>query len=459
MPNVRRASHLALALCTWTSLAAAQAESAPKAEAPPAATVKAEAPPAATVKAEAPPAATVKAEAPPSLAAATREPGVSPWEARTLDEALSPVWHGGLETDVGYAKYTHSVPTTAAEDFYDFRGRFVVGPEITHPFGGEYFLRAKAQLVAWIREAAGIYQINADDVYGQIGQKGVWDVTLGRFMTWRVYQKGLGFDLYTLEDTGALLKTFVSSAFYPHIYEVDEIFYRAQSGRVAAHVYPTPWSGIEVTGQYGSEITSNILGGRVAAGVSLPFLTLIAGAEYRSQRPSQEQYSLDANNAKTFCDDCGKTKTYGGGGSAAVKVKPIEVGVSAATERSKTWSSLGAGGGTLDTTSSFKRTSFGGYGELDVGTLVLGRSLKLGAGLDRTETLFDSSAAGVAGTFLRHVQGAAYVAYPLGFNDSMVKLVVSKADGTQKVPQGPGLPDIAQDDHMLAARLRLTMNF
>jgi len=39
------------------------------------------------------------------------------------------------------------------------------------------------------------YQINADDVYGQAGFKGIWDLKIGRFRTWRVYHKGAGFDL------------------------------------------------------------------------------------------------------------------------------------------------------------------------------------------------------------------------------------------------------------------------
>jgi hypothetical protein len=115
------------------------------------------------------------------------------------------------------------------ETVYDSRGRFVLGPMFTRDLGNDYFLRVTGQVVAWVREdLANYYQINADDVYVQVGQQGLWDFMAGRFLTWRVFRKGLGFDLYTLEDTGARTgPNFTdTSQWFPHAYEVNTIFMR-----------------------------------------------------------------------------------------------------------------------------------------------------------------------------------------------------------------------------------------
>src|SRR5437588_282202 len=107
------------------------------------------------------------------------------------------------EVDVGYAQYTFDSPTYKPERFYDVRGRFVMGPTLTHEFSGHYFIRARGEAVAWLRDVVGQYQVNVDDVWAQVGDKGRWDLKVGRFFSWRVYHKGLGVDLYTLDDTGA----------------------------------------------------------------------------------------------------------------------------------------------------------------------------------------------------------------------------------------------------------------
>ena len=125
------------------------------------------------------------------------------------EQIWSPLeWAGGrmhaqIELDVGYASYKYPErQDRPGETEYDMRGRFVLGPPFRYPFGDGYFLDVVGQLVAWVREQDNEYQINADDVYVQVGNA-KWDLQVGRFMTWRVYQKGLGFDLYTLEDNGA----------------------------------------------------------------------------------------------------------------------------------------------------------------------------------------------------------------------------------------------------------------
>src|SRR5262249_21250696 len=88
-------------------------------------------------------------------------------------------WAGGLTTDVGYVKYSFDNKTILPEDYYDVRGRFVVGPTVKYRFGENWFVRARGEVVAWVRET-NTYQINADDVFGQIGQRELWDFKLGR---------------------------------------------------------------------------------------------------------------------------------------------------------------------------------------------------------------------------------------------------------------------------------------
>jgi hypothetical protein len=373
-------------------------------------------------------------------------PGVAPWFSAPFDSGMTLEWHGGFEMDVGYASYTHETESLRPETFQDFRGRFVAGPVLRRDFGPDYFFRASGQMVAWVREQASIYQVNVDDVYAQVGKKGVWDLTVGRFMTWRVYRKGLGWDLYTLEDTGATYGTFADvGKFYPHTYEVDDIFLRATPGRAAVHLYPTPWSGIELVGQYGRLEQDNILGGRAAAGVTFSHFNASAAGEYLRQSPALQSGSNDTTTGAFIpCDTCGVTKRRGVGGGATFNFSPVELGLSAATERVKSVQP----NGTPDTSASGKRTSFGGYAEFDVGKFVIGRALIIGAGLHRTEQLADS------GDFKRHVQEAGYIAFPLGFNNAMLKFVYSKADGVFRNSQG-----LEQRDHMGSGRLRLRFDF
>ena len=59
------------------------------------------------------------------------------------------------------------------------------------------------------------------------------------------HTRGIGestgaFDLFTLEDTGALVRPPVSNrAYYPDIYETSFILLREEAGSVAFHAFPT----------------------------------------------------------------------------------------------------------------------------------------------------------------------------------------------------------------------------
>jgi hypothetical protein len=377
-------------------------------------------------------------------------PGVAVWQKSAFPAPARLEWHGSMETDVGFARYTFDTPSENPSSFYDFRGRFVLGPAFRYDFSGDYFFRTTGQFVAWIREQVGLYQINVDDVYAQVGKSELWDFMVGRFLTWRVYRKGLGYDLYTLEDTGALLLGNIEGGnFGPHIYEVDHIFMRRTPGRAAFHLYPSSWSGIEVVGEYGKEGTSNTGGGRAAANITYDFLSLSAGAEYRFLRPAQEAASLQADGVtKIECKRCGVTERWGFGGGAVLRYKPIEAGFNATLAKQLVYSQKD---GTPDKNGNGQTMSFGGYLELDVGSPTFARPLIVGAGAHRTEILTEVE------EFKRHVQGVAYIAYPLGFNNAMVKFVLSQSDVLWEEPSGDMF--ILRNSKMVAGRIRVSFNF
>ncbi len=381
---------------------------------------------------------------------------VRPASSHTLE------WHGGLEADGGYASYTFERNQARPQSFYDTRGRFVVGPTVQYDFGEnkEWFVRARGELVAWMREY-GAYQINADDVYGQFGLKGKWDFKIGRFRTWRVYHKGYGFDLYTLEDQGACrISTAVTgscsletggTAFGPHTYEVSHLYDREPAGRAALHVYPTSWSGIELATGVGNNGANNTLAGRGAAMVHFDFLRVSAAAEYRSSKPAQEKAFTDPNTSQLVdCPNCGVSRAYGVGGSLEVTVKPVAVALNAAQSHETQYT---ATNGTLDQDATNKRTSLGGYAELDAGSLIVDRSLIVGFGLNRTEVVDDIK------NFEQHYQSAAYLLYPLGFNAASVKLVFSQATLDIQSAKGAGVAETLPLSTMRAVRLRLTYPF
>ena len=347
-------------------------------------------------------------------------------------------WHGNLELDGGYVKYSWA-GAFVPESVYDSRGRFVLGPMLTQTLGNDYFLRVTGQVVAWVREIYGIYQINADDVYVQVGKQGLWDFMAGRFLTWRVFRRGLGFDLYTLEDTGALASTDFTnaSAFYQHMYEVSTIFMRdsetsgVPAGRAAFHLYPNAWSGIELVGSYGRlNSGANALGGRLAGGINPKYFSLLVGAEYEG---------WSAPQAFAGCDKCGTERTYGAGGSAAlIPWRPLEIAFSFAEGKHEEWAAAVGAAYTSHTT-----RSWGGYLQLDAGSVLMDRSLIAGGSFFRTEDTNQDN------DYQRHHQLAAYLAYPLGFNNAVVKLVFSYATGYQQDHSG----ELHHAD-MYSARLR-----
>jgi hypothetical protein len=231
-----------------------------------------------------------------------------------------------------------------------------------------------------------------------------------------------------------------TGALFKHMYEVNTIFIRDPSigpvGRAALHVYPHSWAGIELVGTYGHlDVSQNVLGGRVAFAIQpkdiflLEHFSLLAGAEYQVQ-------SQDIPQAG--CDACGKNKDYGAGGSVGFAWQPIELAFSVAQGKHEEWaSSIGAA------YTNYTISSLGGYLQLDAGSLFTIRSLIVGGGFFRTEYRTEDD------LYERHDQLVGYLAYPLGFRNSVVKLVLSEAHGYMQ----PRAAD-STDGYMYSARLR-----
>lgn len=338
------------------------------------------------------------------------------------DSGLS--WSGSLETDTGYGTYTFDSAALHDEEVYDFRGRFVFGPTVEHRFWNDWFFRARGEAVLWIREQFGVYQVNADDVFAQFGKHNVWDFKLGRFRPWRVYHRGLGFDLFTLEDAGACVQNPCSAeagTFGPRMYEVNFIYDRGTPGHAALHVYPTSWSGLELAAVYGQAGVSNHIGVRAAAMVHFDFLRVMGAAELRSARPREEASSTDGMGNTMECENCGVSQRTGYGGGIELTLPPFEAGVNAALGATDIYTVTT---GAFDEGASNDTRTFGGYLELDVGTMAFDQGLIIGFGLNKTEAL------AVNENFREHLQYAAYIAYPLGFNGALVKLVLSRSDLT-----------------------------
>ncbi len=361
-------------------------------------------------------------------------------------------WDGNAQIDIGYASYTFESLTNPPEDFYDFRGRFVFGPVLHHDFGNDFFFRATGQAVMWVREEFNKYQINADDVYFQLGKSNSFDFQFGRFELWQVYHRGRGFDLFTLDDTGALRTSpFEGGQFGVDIYEVNEILLRETPGHLALHYYPTRWLGFELGGAYGKQLLNNTYGARFAADLNFDFLRLSGAGEYRTARPAQEQRAVNPDGTTTPCDDCGRKSSFGGGGGAVVKLGFVDLGVSYAYKKVESFS---LASGDADLPGSGSTSSMGGFLELDPGKLLFKRSFVLGVGFHRTKLLADNN------DFQQHDQGAAYAIYPLGFNDASVKLVLAKADLRTEEDTGGGTAGkLIYNNDMLAGRLRFSYYF
>jgi hypothetical protein len=392
----------------------------------------------------------------------------TPTEVKPAPSAEPPrmpllTWSGGLEWDSGYARYNAQDPATIDDRFYDHRGRFVIGPLLHANVGQKLFFEATGQLVAWLKEQGGSkYQINVDDAWGKFGQKTVWDVQVGRFEAWPVYNKfpirdrdarpGVelneaagAFDLYTLEDTGALCSPPLATGGYcTDIYEVNFILLREEVGSVAVHIFPHRMLKLELHGKYGDQNgQTNHLGGRFAA-IFQPadFIRLSAGAELRKQSQSSPA-KLDPEGDGTFVEreNGARLDRRGAGGGVVLKFGPVELAGNGAIGIVDSWDQEGK----PIADNSPQIVSYGGYGQVTLGPVTLG-----GAGnyTLRTDPSHNRQT---------HIQTAGYVYYPFWDNLSL-KLVGSYARGTDD-PFNLRDTRVPPTNEFIGARLRLKYVF
>lgn len=395
-----------------------------------------------------------------------------PTETKQADEAepRRPVFlslYGSLEDDIGYARYDAEDDSLTDDTLFDHRGRFVVGPLLHLDLPSDFFFEATGQLVAWIKNNESNPLIASDDAWGKFGKMNLWDVQVGRFEAWRVFQKfpvrshdlgrefhsrGVGesagaFDLFTLEDTGALFAPPVSSrAYYADMYEVSYILLREEAGSVAFHYFPSSDAGFELHLKYGEQAQQNKYGVRFAAvGRPLDALMLSAGGEWRTSRTGSPQRSPDPTRPGEFleCDNCGRADQYGGGGGAVLVAGPFELSASVAYGKEQGYRAVD---GILDNELTRETMSVGGYAQL-----TLAGSVNLGGAAFHTQRLDR------ADNFQTHTQTAGYLFYPIS-RDLSVKLVVTYATGEDdRLENRDAIPP--PHNSFFAARLRLKYFF
>jgi hypothetical protein len=375
-------------------------------------------------------------------------------------------WYGSLESDVGFARYEAEEEDKTDDTLQDHRGRFVVAPML-HLELSQFFFEATGQLVAWVKNNEGLPLIAADDVWGKFGKQDVWDIQVGRFEAWRVYQKfpvrfhNLGpafhsrsigestgaFDLFTLEDTGALVTPPVSSrAYYVDMYEVSHILLREEAGSVAFHYFPGERWGAELHVKYGEQAQQNKRGARLAIiGRPLRQLQLSAAAEIRTSRTGSPRRAADPANPGEYieCDDCGRLDQSGFGGGAVLYLGPLEVAASAAFGHETGYDTVD---GTKDPEATLDIRSFGGYAQVTIA------STSIGGAVNNTQRLDE------ADNFQTHLQTAGYIFQALS-RDLSLKLVVTYATGKDDRADQRGDAIEPPNNSFLGARLRLKYYF
>jgi hypothetical protein len=375
-------------------------------------------------------------------------------------------WYGSLESDVGFARYEAEEEDKTDDTLQDHRGRFVVAPML-HLELSDFFFEATGQLVAWVKNNEGLPLIAADDVWGKFGKQDVWDIQVGRFEAWHVYQKfpmrfhNLGpafhsrsisestgaFDLFTLEDTGALVTPPVSSrAYYVDMYEVSHILLREEAGSVAFHYFPGENWAAELHLKYGEQAQQNKRGARLAI-IGRPFrqLQLSAAAEYRTSRTGSPRRSADPSNPGEYleCDNCGRLDQSGFGGGAVLDLGPLEVSASAAFGHEEGYDTVD---GTKDPEATRDIRSFGGYAQVTIS------DTSIGGAVNNTQRLDE------ADNFQTHLQTAAYIFQALS-RDLSLKLVLTYATGKDDRADQRGDDIAPPNNSFLGARLRLKYYF
>jgi hypothetical protein len=194
--------------------------------------------------------------------------------------------------DNSYQRLRIGEPSATSMYSQDFlqQGRILLRVTPTYS-DGDFFVQAQAEIVAnkdqsQTQPQPGI--VDADDAWVRVGEWRRWDLMLGRFEAFEIYNRGMALDVNTQERLGA----FDANSSPPDIYGATYLFDRpGRAGNVALHLYPERYLRFELLAQYGGLGQYNELGGRPAAIFDIGWLKLKAAFEYQwlTAKPDRDQ--------------------------------------------------------------------------------------------------------------------------------------------------------------------------
>ncbi|MBN2802252.1 MAG: hypothetical protein JXR91_04070 [Deltaproteobacteria bacterium] len=323
------------------------------------------------------------------------------------------------------------------------QGRGVLRISPTYIWTNNWFIQGQMELVADKNQSKDISQlVSADDVWLKFGQWGKkhnnWDLQMGRYQGWRLFNLGMGLDLNTQERKGAQ----VGSTAPPEFYGVTYMYYRPSSNitNIALHYYPVKFLRVEGLMQTGFDSLNNI-GGRGALIFDLGWLKIKGGGEYKKK-------SAVTEGAKN------EEKMKGAGGAVQFVIAPW---VEAGGQYAFSSQSVVKFDGGKNQDATFSKWSTGGFLNVSpFATFGAAKYLTVGGGLDYTSK-WDSKEDefGNVGIF-SHLQAFGAISYRL-FGKLLIKGVFAYAKGNMN----PTFADNtgAYQTTMLSGRLRLQYSF
>ena len=347
--------------------------------------------------------------------------------------------YGWIDTDEKHIRLGGNSASSHTDTLFQ-QGRFLLRVTPTYT-DGIWFVQAQGELVANknqqdVQPTQGI--VDADDVWVRTGVWQTWDVTVGRFQAFDVFQLGMGLDINTDERIGAYDGANNAQS-VPQLYNADYLFGRpAGPGNVAFHYYPSRSLRIELLGRWGNDDLLNNLGARPAAIFDIGWLKVRAAAEYLWQFASDPSPMFQNDH-----------RNRGVAGSAQIVLAPyVEFGVNVGAAIIDVVDNNSANKENLK--ASGNRLSYGGFVDVVPAPALL-PNLMLGAGGDFA-TFHDLNVNGVThaddrSTNLQVFGAAQYLFY----KQLYVKLVVAYAKSHFENDKSA----TPYDDDQFSARVRL----
>lgn len=211
----------------------------------------------------------------------------NPHRDHILDMEIPLHFSGYFWVDSGFVNRLNANESNPDQQAAYMQGRFVLATEYLREYDNGLYARARAEVINFVNEyTKSSFEAHVLDAFMEIGQ-GYWDVQVGRFLAWEVYDRGQGIELFTPEETGALSG--------PSLYWLDVARgYKNEAGQAAIHLYPFDGLGIEVAGVYGQESSQNVFGLRPVLDYRLGGLQLKAGYEFYAQRPQTDSDKVES---------------------------------------------------------------------------------------------------------------------------------------------------------------------